>query len=447
MKNALERKVTVSSVLKFTLPSIVMMTVLSLYTVIDGAFVSRLIGSEAFSAVNIIYPLSSFTIGIGTMFGTGTAAVISKKLGEGKRDEANRNLTFVTVISTLLGLLFSAVCFTFLDEIVCALGANDVIFEYSRDYAAPIILFFTANILQCQFSNIYVANGKPQIGLFVTVAGGMANVVLDYVFIAVFKMGIAGAAWATGIGYMIPAVFGICYFAFCKRGNFRFVKPRADWRMLGQVSGNGSSEMVSCLSTSVTTFLFNIIMMRLVGEKGVAAISILLYLDFLLTAVILGYSMGVAPLISYNYGRGDGAKLKKLFRVSVLLCTVTGVAMTATTIVFSEHLAAVFSERGSQVYELAAAGLVIYAVSYLFKGYSIFASAMFTAYGNGKISAALSFMRTLVFLTVCLIGMAVMFGVDGVWFATPAAELLAGSLSAVFLVKYRKQYHYDQTLQ
>lgn len=442
MNQSLERKITITSLLRFTCPSIIMMIVLSLYTIVDGIFVSRLLGTDAFSAVNIVYPLLGIVIALGTMFGTGTTAIISKKMGEGKRTEANQNVTFVIVFTIIVGILIAVVSFAFLKDILYLLGANDAVYEYCHAYAMPLIFFLPANILQVQFQTLFVAAGKPGLGLTVTIAGGIANIILDYLFIAVFNMGIAGAAVATGIGYAIAAVYGLCYFTWSKKGNFHFVRPKADWHMLWNAMTNGSSEMVSNLSGSITTILFNIMMMHFIGQDGVAAIAILLYLDFVLIAVNLGYSMGVAPLFSYNYGSGNTDKIKKLYRYSVYICIIVGVIMTGGTLLFAHQLTAVFAGKGTAVYELATTGLRIYAFGYLFKGYNVFASALFTAFGNGKISAVLSFMRTLVFLVVTLVVFALIWGVNGIWSASPAAELLALAVSIYYTVKYRKKYGY-----
>lgn len=447
MNSALHQKITFWSVLQFTIPSMVMMVVMSLYTVVDGTFVARFVGTDAFSAVNIVYPLESVAVGMGMMFGTGTTALVSRKLGQSRREEANQNLTFIIIFTIILGICISVFSLSFLTPILYRLGANAEIFSYCYDYAKILIFFFTANILQIQFQNLYVANGKPHIGLITTVSGGLINVVLDYLFIAKFGMGISGAALATGLGASVPAAFGIIYFTFQRKGNLCFTRPKADWHALCQAALNGSSEMVNFLSTSITTFLFNIIMMRLVGQNGVAAIAILLYLDFVLVAVNLGYSMGVAPLISYNFGCNEIQKLRKLFRISLTFCFAFGVIMTFGTVFFADRLASIFTLRGTEVYVLAVTGLKIYALGYLFKGYNIFASSMFTAFGNGPVSAILSFMRTLVLLSVCLLGLSWIFGVMGVWYASPLAEMSALSISIVFTVKYRKKYRYFAAIE
>lgn len=414
---------------------------MSLYTVVDGTFVSRLVGTNAFSAVNIVYPLLSVTIGLSTMFGTGLTAIVSRKLGEVKEEEARQNLTFVLLATILHGVEVTLLCFFFLEDIIRALGANDEIFQDCWDYAFPLVFFFGANILQLQFQTLYVACGKPYMGLATTVLGGLANVVLDYLFIARFHMGVAGAAIATGIGYALPTVYGLMYFTFSRKGTLYFVKPKADFCLLHTMA-NGSAEMVNNLSTSVTTFLFNIIMMRMLGQNGVAAVSILLYLDFGLIAIALGYSLGVAPLFSYNYGSGEEEKLKRLFQMSTQFSFAVGAVMTTGTILFAKQLAGIFTHQGTPVYGLAVSGLGIYALSYLFKGYNVFASALFTAFGDGRTSAILSFLRTFVFLSASLLELSSLFGVEGVWFATPVAELLSLALSLFYLIRCRRRYGY-----
>ncbi len=442
MNKALSQKITLPSLLKFTLPSMVMMVVMSLYSIVDGLFVARLIGTEAFSAVNLVFPLLGVAIALGTMFGTGLNAIVSRKMGEGRQREANENLTFVLLVVIIIGVAATVLCAVFLKDIIYMLGADEAVYGYCYDYAFPLMLFAAPCILQLVFQNVYIANGKPSIGLAMTIAGGVCNVVFDYLFIAVFQMGIAGAAIATGIGNAIPALFGLFYFALNRRGNLHFVRPKQAWSVFLHTMGNGSSEMVSNLSTSVTTFLFNIIMMRLVGHDGVAAISVLLYLDFILIAVCLGYSMGVAPLISYNYGCGNKEKLRKIFRLSMGLLTAVGVSVAALTFLFSRDLTSFFASRDSQVFLLASAGLQIYALSYLFKGYNVFASAMFTAFSNGPVSALLSCMRTLVLLAAALIGLSILLGITGVWLACPVAEFLSLALTVFFFMKYRRRYHY-----
>lgn len=442
--NPLSQPIKLSSVLRFTLPTMVTMVVMSLYTVVDGAFVSHLAGTEALSAVNLMYPLVSIIVGLGTMFGSGMAALASIKLGEGKQREACQSFTYIALCSVAVAVVISCICLICLDPIIYASGSDLSLYHLCRDYALPLLFFFPASILQLLFMTLYVVDGKPHIGLYVTIAGGVANVALDYLFIAELGMGIKGAAVATGIGYSIPALYGIVYFSLNRKGSLYFTRPKFSWRTLWNAASNGSSEMVSNFSTSVTTYLFNIILMRLAGPDGVAAITILLYLDFILIAVSLGYSMGVAPLISYNYGCADHDKLNRLFRTSTVFCLSTGAAVTIATILFAGPLTSIFAKEGTAVYEMAVYGLRIYALSYLMKSYNIFSSAMFTAFGNGMVSALLSFLRTLVFLSGSLVGLSYLFGIDGIWPATPVAETMSLLLSMCFVIKYRNIYHYGK---
>ena len=442
MSHNLNIKLSFSSILRFAFPSILMMVVMSLYTSVDGAFVSKLIGTDAMSAINIVYPFFSLMIGLGTMFGSGITAIISTKMGEGKQAEANQSFTFIIFFTIVIGFFLSVLTFIFLDKIIYFLGANEAIFQYCYDYAYPLVFFCIANVLQYQFQSVYIANGKPYVGLIFTLIGGIFNIIFDYYFIAILNMGIRGAALATGLGYLIPTIFGLWYFSSKKHGNIYFVKPSFDFKVLINTMSNGSSEMVSYLSTSITTFLFNLILMRLVGQEGVASISILLYLDFILVAIIMGYSMGVAPLFSFSHGSNQTDRINKLFKTSVLFCTITGISMTLITLLFASQLTQIFTIPGSAVYDLSVTALSIFGFSYLFKGYNIFSSAMFTAFGNGLVSATLSFMRTLVFLVVTLLLFAYLFKTTGVWLATPIAELLSLGLALYFTKKYRTQYQY-----
>lgn len=447
MKHTMEHKITPAFLLRFTLPSIIMMVVLSMYTVVDGMLVSHFVGTEAFSAINIVYPLMSIIVALGTMFGTGTTAIVSRKLGEGDRKGANELFSFVIAVTVGIGILFAVITLAFLRPIIGMLGANDALYPYCYQYAMPLLCFLPMSILQIEFQTLIVAAGKPQMGLCVTIASGITNIVLDCVFMGVFHWGIAGAAIATGIGFCIPPVFGLCYFRWNEQAAFRLVRPTQQWRQFAAATANGSSEMVSYLSESVTTFLFNITMMRLIGQQGVAAVAIVLYVDFVLVAISLGYAMGVAPLISYNYGKKDARNIRKIFRMSLVLCAVVGVAMTIGTHLLGGALASLFAPVGSPIYVLAVTGMGYYGFSYLCKGSNMFASALFTAFGNGRISALLSFLRTLVFLASSIILMAALFGVTGVWCAAPLAELLALCVSVFCMVWYRKVYPYGTSVE
>lgn len=440
--NVLNKDINVINILKFTLPSIIMMIFMSLYVMVDGVFVSRLINTDALSAVNIVYPLVSLFVAIATMFGSGLTAIVAKKIGENKKEQARENFSFVMIIALAVGIVVSLICQIFIKDIISILGANKIIYPYALEYLGTLLWFCPFSVLQMMYQFLFVANGKSKIGLTIIILGGIANIVLDYVFIKFLNMGIAGASVATGIGYMIPALYGTYYFFVKRKLNIYYVKPKIDMKVLIHSITNGSSEMVVNLSMSITTFLYNLVMIDFLGQDGVAAITMVLYMDFLLVAFSLGYSMGVAPLISYNYGCQNIQKLKQIFKISIIFSLIVGIATTTLTTIFSSGLISIFTPKGTYVYEIAVNGLFIYSFGYLFKGVNIYSSAMFTAYSNGKVSAILSFARTLVFLVASIIILSKLFGVNGVWFSVGVTEFLSIILSLTYILRYKNKYKY-----
>ena len=440
MENTLSMKITFKGLIKFTVPTIIMMIFTSMYTIVDGIFVSRLVNTDALSAVNIVFPILGLATGIGTMFGTGMSAVVSIKNGAGRNLEANRNFTYIYIVLAALATVSMALVFLFIKPIIIFLGANEEIYDYCYDYAIVSAFFIPFSIMQMYVHGAILADGKPKLMLALSLTGGIANIVLDYVFIKPCGMGISGAALATGIGYTIQTTVGTIYFVRNKNGLVHFVKPRRDRRALISTVTNGSSEMVNNLAMSITTLLFNLAMMRFAGQDGVAAITIVLYIDFFLVAVSIGYSMGIAPVISYNYGAEEGEKLAKIFRISVIFLGLFSIIVTALTVIFRGPLVLTFAKSGTEVYEIAKRGMLLFASGYLFKGYNIFASSLFTAYSNGKISAIISFIRTLGLTSLFIIGFAALFGIDGIWFAVPAAEMLTLILAGYYVWKYSDKY-------
>lgn len=442
MSNSLGKNHTLFSLLRFVFPTMVMMVFMSMYTMVDGIFVSRFVNTAALSAINIVYPICNVIIAIAIMLATGGSAVIAKKMGENKLEEARQNFTLITVIGIGIGFVIMFVCLVFLEDLIRILGANENIIDYCRDYATVFLYFTPLGILQALFQYFFVTAGKPNFGLILTILGGLANIVLDYVFIALWGMGVAGAAVATGIGMAIPAVAGLVYFTFFRKQTLYFVKPKADGKAIWQTCLNGSSEMVTNVSIAVVTFLYNMVMMRYLGEDGVAAITILLYAQFFLTSLYMGFSMGVAPIVSFHYGSKNKVQQKKIFKYCIGFIGVCSVLTYAICNVFAPNLTAVFAEKGSNVYQIAMNGFRIFAVSFLFSGINIFASALFTAFSNGKVSAIISFLRTFVFITAGLLLLPFIFGLDGAWLAMTAAEFLAMLVSVGCLIKYRKKYEY-----
>lgn len=441
MNNAISRDFGFFSLLRFAFPTVVMMIFMSLYTIVDGVFVARFVGTDALSSVNLVYPVISVVVALAVMFGTGGSAVVARQMGEGSHREAKESFTTIVLTAVGCGVAVSVLGLLFLEPLVRLLGAEGALVPLCKDYLRILLLFAPASVLQMLYQCFFVTAGKPGLGLGLTVGAGLANMVLDYVFIVPLNLGISGAALATAAGYLLPAVTGTVFF-FGKRHALSFVRPRMRGRMLLESCTNGSSEMVTNLSGSVVTLLFNLSMMRLVGPDGVASITIVLYAQFLMTALFMGYSMGVAPVVSFNYGCGNRERLKKVYRISLITVITCSFLVFLTALLTAPPLAALFAAGNQAVDELAKQGLRLFAVSFLFAGLNIFASALFTALSNGKISAAISFLRTFVFIISGILLLPLALGVNGIWLAVPAAEVLTMIFSLVFLRKGRQRYGY-----
>ena len=439
--NPLSQNFTIKSLLKFAFPTILMMIFMGFYTIADTIFVARFVDTNALSALNIACPVINLIVGMGTMLATGGSAVIARKMGAGEQRRASQDFTLIISAGILSGILITAVGTVFIDRIVRGLGAGRVLFPYCREYLFILLLFTPANILQVLFQNLIVTAGHPGVGMALGVSAGIANILLDYIFMVPLQMGIKGAALGTGIGYMIPAAAGLCFFS-AKKNNLHFRKPVIDFSVLSESCTNGFSEMVSQAAAAVTTFLFNRIMMNLLAEDGVAAITIIIYTQFLLSTLYMGFSMGVAPVISYNYGKQDDKQLKNVFSISMRFLTAVSISVFAVAFIFGSPLAGIFAEKGTPVYEIARNGFLIFPFSFLFCGLNIFTSATFTALSNGKLSAILSFLRSFGLITVLLLTLPHLLGVTGVWLAVPVAELITMIVALVFLNQNREKYHY-----
>ena len=422
MSTSLNQHFTPWALLKFAFPSIIMMIFMSLYTIVDGIYISRFLGSNALSSLNIVFPVINVVIAIATMLGTGGNAIISKYLGEGRDRDARECLTQFTVIGLVISLLLLVLTQIFLTPLCRALGSTDVLLADCRAYLSVSLLFAPACMLQTLFQSYLVTAGMPALGLFLTIGAGILNAVLDYVLILVFPMGIAGAAIATGIGQSVPAVAGLFYFLLSRKGLY-FTRFRLHPKELFMACYNGSSEMVTQLSNAVITFLFNLIMLDLAGENGVAAITILLYGQFLFNAFYLGFSIGISPIVGFQYGAGNRKQLRSIYRTSFLFVLASSVALTVIAVISSTPLVSVFT-RDPETFTLADAGFRIFAFNFLFSGFNIASSGFFTALSNGRVSAIISFLRTLVFIVLSLLTLPRFFGITGAWLAIPVAEFL-----------------------
>lgn len=440
--NGIAQEFNLISLLRFVAPTVVMLVFMSLYQMVDAVFVSKFVGENALSALNIVYPFPSIVIAVSIMLATGGSAIIARNMGEGKEKEAKENFSFIVLVGAVIGVAIATAGILFIEPLIYMLGATPSLYDYCYEYLFILVLSVPLSVFQMLFQSFFVTAGKPHLGLTLTVLGGVSNIVLDYVFIVLCGFGVSGAALATSIGYSIPGLFGLIYFAVSRKGTLYFVKPVFRWGVLFKCCINGSSEMVNNLAVAVTTFLFNVLMLKYAGEAGVAAITIVLYAQFLMTSAFMGFSNGIAPVVSFNYGSGNVRQLKKIFKISVWVIAVVSAAVFVIAETCSDVVIMVFTPAGSEVFGLTKYGFAIFSFSFLCTGMNIFASALFTAFSNGKISAILSFLRTFVFLTACLLFLPLFWGVDGIWLAVPVAEVMALFVSVYYLVRFKKVYQY-----
>ena len=441
MSHSLSKKFTFGSLLMFALPTTIMMVVMSLYTIVDGVFVSRYVSTNALSSINIVYPVINIVLGISVMLSTGSSAIVAKKMGEGRPDSARQTFTTIILLNIGLGLVIALFGNLAAVPLARLLGASELLLEDCVTYLRWQLAFAPALMLQILFQMYFVTEGRPGIGLFLTLLAGVSNALLDYLLIVPLGLGIAGAAIATVTGYMIPAVIGLLYFA-CSRRSLWLVRPRMERGELKDTCINGSSEMVTNLSSGIITFLFNLAMMHFAGEDGVEAITIIQYSQFLLNALFMGFSQGVSPVISFNYGSKNHNQLKQVFRTSLIFTAVTSLATFLLAQVTGSLVVGVFARPGTAVYALARHGFTIFAFSFLFSGLTIFASALFTALSDGRISAVISFVRTFGLIITSLLVLPFLIGIDGVWLAIPIAEFGGVMLSIYYMKKLKDVYRY-----
>ncbi len=439
--NVYEKPVTLKNILKFAVPTIAMTVFMSFYTMVDGLFVSNLIGTNALSAINLTAPIIQLVTAISTMLATGGSAVIMKKMGEQKTDEAKEDFTFLILVNVIVGLVMCTVGYAAMDHIFAGMNLSADVKGYCVEYLSRYLVFTVPILLMNNFTLYMIASEKANLSLICSVTGGVLNMILDYVFIAGFGMGISGAAVATGLGYSVTAVVGL--FVFSRKKNLlHFKKPAFRFKVLVNAATNGCSEMATALVTGIITMMFNWTMLHYVGEDGVAAVTIIMYVLMFASSLYTGYSYGVAPMISYYYGEQNHGKLKKLVAVSMRVIAEISLVTVAGSFLLTKPLVSVFARPDNPVYELAVTGNRICTVALLFIGFNIFASGMFTALSNGLVSAVLAFSRSFVFMLVTMIVLPLILGVNGIWLATPVAELMAFALSAFMLLKYRKRYGY-----
>ncbi len=428
--------------LRFTMPAILMLIFTSVYSIVDGFFVSNFTGKTPFAAVNFIMPLLMILGCAGFMFGTGGGALIAKTMGVGDRKGANELFSLVVYAAALSGVILAVFDIVFLRPLASLMGADGQLLEDSVVYGRIILLALPFYVLQYEFQCLFAAAEKPKLGLYVTVAAGIINIVLDALFVAILHWGLAGAAAATAVSQFAGGIVPIIYFARRNDSPLRLGKCRFDGFALAKTCTNGSSELMSNISMSVVSMLFNIQLMKYAGENGIAAYGVLMYVSMIFQAVFIGYSVGAAPVISYNYGAQNCEELKSLRQKSMLLIAVFSVAMLAAGQLLAQPLSMLFVGYDEALMELTVHAFTIFSFSFLLSGFSIWGASFFTALNDGLISALISFLRTFLFQCAAVLIFPLFWGLDGIWFAVAAAELLAAAMTALFLLAKKKKYRY-----
>ena len=442
MKVNLSDHFTYRKLLNFVLPSIVMMVFTSIYGVVDGLFVSNYAGKTAFAAINLVMPFIMVLGGMGFMIGTGGTALVAKVLGEGEKEEANRYFSMMVLVTLLLGVALSVVGVIFMRPVSRLLGATEAMMDDCVLYGRIVIAFTFTFMLQNVFQSFLIVAEKPKLGLAVTVAAGVTNMVLDALFVGGFGWGIAGAAVATGLSQCVGGILPLIYFLRPNNSLLRLCKTRLELRPILKACGNGSSELMSNISSSFVSMLYNFQLLRFAGEDGVSAYGVLMYVQFIFVAIYVGYAVGSAPIVGFHYGAKNHNELKNLLRKSTLLMASSGVVLTILAMALAGPLAKIFVGYDQGLYDLTRHAFRVFAYSFLLAGFNIFASSFFTALNNGVVSAAISFLRTLAFQVIAILLLPMLLGIDGIWLAITAAELAALAVSAAMLLTKDKVFHY-----
>ena len=434
---------TYGKLFRFTLPSIVMMVFTSIYSVVDGFFISNYAGKTAFAALNLIYPFLMILGGMGFMIGTGGTALVARCLGAGDREQANRYFSMMIELTVSLGAVLTAIGLLFMEPIARLLGATEQMVPDCVLYGRIVIAFNIAFMLQNVFQSFLIAAERPKLGLIATVCAGVTNMVLDALLVGVLRWGLAGAALATGLSQTIGALIPLVFFLRKNNGSPLHLHPvKMEAKPLLQACGNGASELMSNISGSIVAMVYNFQLLALLGEDGVSAYGVMMYVCFFFVAIFVGYSIGSSPIISYHYGAENRGELQNMFRKSGLLMFLLGIAMSLSAIALAKPLAQLFVGYDEALYNLTWQGFRLYSLAFLFTGLNIFASSLFTALNNGTVSAAISFMRTLVFQIGAVLVLPALAGVNGLWLATFAADGCALAVSLIFTLVNRKKYGY-----
>lgn len=442
MKIQLSEHFTYKKLIKFTIPTIIMMIFTSIYGIVDGIFVSNCVGAKPFAALNLIYPVLMILGTIGFMIGTGGSALVSKTMGEGDKKKANEYFSMLIYLLIIISIIFTVFGAIFIKPIAKLLRADESMIADCVVYGRTLMFFLVPFALQNSFQSFLIVAEKPTFGLIISVAAGVTNMVLDFLFVYVLKMGLFGAALATGISQAVGAVIPIIYFVKNKDNTLKLTRAKFNLKAILQTCANGSSEMLTNLSMSLVTILYNIQLMKYAGADGVVAYGIIMYVSFIFVGTYLGYSIGTAPIIGYHYGAGNAEELKCLLKRSLILIGITAIVMTTLAEILSNLLASIFVSYDMELLKMTTIAIRLFSLSFIVSGFNIFASSFFTALNNGFVSATISFLRTLVFQVAVIIILPLLFGLNGIWFAVVIAEILALIVSITFLICNRKKYKY-----
>lgn len=443
MRIQLSDHFTYKRLLRFVLPSILMIICTSIYGVVDGFFVSNYTGKTAFAAVNLIMPILMIVGTMGTMVGTGGSAIVSKTMGEGDKELANKYFSMLIIAAFLTGTALSVIGFVFSGKIAILLGATEALYDDTVLYGRIMFIFMPAFILQFAFQSFFAAAEKPSLSLTISIAAGIANAFLDWLFIAVLGWDIAGAALASGIGQFIGGIIPVIYFARKNNSLLRLtLKTKFYKKAFLRACSNGSSEMVTNISTSVVSILYNFQLMKMAGENGIAAYGVIMYVNIIFMAVFLGYSIGSAPIVSYHYGSGNTGELKNLFRKSLYIIGISGVFLTVLSEISAKPLAMIFANYDKELLAMTVHGFRLYSLSFLIMGVNAWGSAFFTALNNGIVSATISFVRTFLFQIIAVLVLPLILDLDGIWLAVDVAEVLALIVTIIFFAKNKEEYQY-----
>jgi len=433
---------TIRKMLKFTLPTIGMMIFTSIYSVIDGFFISNFAGKTEFAAINMIFPPIMIISSAGFMLGTGGTVLVAKTLGEGDSERANRIFSLLVYFSLAAGAVLSIVGFILLPCAARLIGTDEHLLPYCLLYGRIVLLSMPFFLLQYEFQSYCITAEKPRLGFAITLAAGITNIVLDALLVGVLRLGLAGAAAATSLSVTVGGLIPLLYFSRRNSSRLKLGRTRLEWKYIANASFNGSSELMSNISSAFIGMLYNYQLLKYIGEDGVAAYGVIMYINFIFIAIFIGFAMGMSPVVGFHYGAENSAELKSILKKSLIVITAISILMTCLSYAFAQTLAAIFTGYDENLYRLTYHAVRICSLSFLLVGYNIFGSSFFTGLNNGLVSAAISFLKTLVFQTVAVVVLPFVFGFEGIWFSVVAVEIAAIIVTEFFFITNRKRYNY-----